>query len=410
MTARQHGGMKPCNPRCCRPTPASAACAWPPTTSTRVCAAWARASGWRSTTWAWPSRRWTPTWCSCRRCGCSTRARRAASTAPPGAGPSRARPSSWRPKVMRWPTAPTPSRASASTATRCCRAGPWATVGHHDVSDHRFEQRGLLHVPVVWNGPPSTRWWCTSGWCTAAACARCSAWPSTSRPKCRPKPCWWWRVTSTTGASGWTARCANWACRAAEPDAARRDAATFPSLAPVFALDRFYLRGLSCRSTMVPRGLSWARMSDHLPLVAELELRLMKPLDLGRLRAWSAVPAPVFVGGNQVDLLEGGDALFPRMRQAIAEARQRSLAGHLHLPRRPGVAGHCRGADGSRRPRRGRARGGGRLRLHQHDGQGARPVCRQRRAAGSLSPAGPLVRLAAAGPVAAAAPEAVCLR
>ena len=49
---------------------------------------------------------------------------------------------------------------------------------------------------------------------------------------------------------------------------------------------------------------------------------MMKPLDLGRLRAWSAVPAPVFVGGNQVDLLEGGDALFPRMRQAIAEARQ----------------------------------------------------------------------------------------
>ena len=25
-------------------------------------------------------------------------------------------------------------------------------IGHHDVSDHRFEQRGLLHVPVHWNG------------------------------------------------------------------------------------------------------------------------------------------------------------------------------------------------------------------------------------------------------------------
>ncbi len=48
----------------------------------------------------------------------------------------------------------------------------------------------------------------------------------------------------------------------------------------------------------------------------------MKPLDLGRLRAWSAVPAPSFVGGNQVELLEGGDALFPRMREAIAQARQ----------------------------------------------------------------------------------------
>jgi endonuclease/exonuclease/phosphatase family metal-dependent hydrolase len=37
----------------------------------------------------------------------------------------------------------------------------------------------------------------------------------------------------------------------------------------VVALDRVYTRGLSCRSTFVPRGSLWARMSDHLPLVAE---------------------------------------------------------------------------------------------------------------------------------------------
>ncbi|MFN8893658.1 MAG: endonuclease/exonuclease/phosphatase family protein, partial [Betaproteobacteria bacterium] len=48
--------------------------------------------------------------------------------------------------------------------------------------------------------------------------------------------------------------------------------ATFPSLAPVFALDRFSLRGLACTSTRVPRGTAWARMSDHLPLIAELAL------------------------------------------------------------------------------------------------------------------------------------------
>src|SRR6195952_423847 len=29
---------------------------------------------------------------------------------------------------------------------------PLGDVGHHDVSDHRFEQRGLLYVPVVWEG------------------------------------------------------------------------------------------------------------------------------------------------------------------------------------------------------------------------------------------------------------------
>jgi endonuclease/exonuclease/phosphatase family metal-dependent hydrolase len=48
--------------------------------------------------------------------------------------------------------------------------------------------------------------------------------------------------------------------------------ATFPALAPFFALDRVYLRGLRCRSLQVPRGANWARLSDHLPLLAEVEL------------------------------------------------------------------------------------------------------------------------------------------
>jgi endonuclease/exonuclease/phosphatase family metal-dependent hydrolase len=37
-------------------------------------------------------------------------------------------------------------------------------------------------------------------------------------------------------------------------------------------MDRFYVRGLACASTMVPRGKAWARMSDHLPLVAEFDM------------------------------------------------------------------------------------------------------------------------------------------
>ena len=47
---------------------------------------------------------------------------------------------------------------------------------------------------------------------------------------------------------------------------------TFPSRLPVFSMDRIYTRGLHCVSTSVPRGVAWARMSDHLPLVAELAL------------------------------------------------------------------------------------------------------------------------------------------
>ena len=44
-------------------------------------------------------------------------------------------------------------------------------------------------------------------------------------------------------------------------------------------------------------------------------------LDAERLRTWARVPAPRFVGGNQVELLQGGDELFPRMEAAIDAAR-----------------------------------------------------------------------------------------
>lgn len=39
------------------------------------------------------------------------------------------------------------------------------------------------------------------------------------------------------------------------------------------------------------------------------------------LREWTRVPAPRFVGANEVELLQGGDELFPRMCEAIAAAQ-----------------------------------------------------------------------------------------
>ncbi len=44
--------------------------------------------------------------------------------------------------------------------------------------------------------------------------------------------------------------------------------------------------------------------------------------DLARLSGWTMVPPPDDVGGNRVELLQGGDQLFPRMCQAIAAARE----------------------------------------------------------------------------------------
>jgi len=50
-------------------------------------------------------------------------------------------------------------------------------------------------------------------------------------------------------------------------------ARTFPALLPWFKLDRIYVRGFDVRSVEVMHGRLWAKMSDHAPLVAELEFQ-----------------------------------------------------------------------------------------------------------------------------------------
>ena len=50
-------------------------------------------------------------------------------------------------------------------------------------------------------------------------------------------------------------------------------ARTFPSAMPVLQLDRIYVRGFDIGHATVLHGASWARLSDHAPIVAELTLR-----------------------------------------------------------------------------------------------------------------------------------------
>ncbi|MEI7446287.1 MAG: endonuclease/exonuclease/phosphatase family protein [Burkholderiales bacterium] len=49
-------------------------------------------------------------------------------------------------------------------------------------------------------------------------------------------------------------------------------ARTFPALVPWLRMDRIYHRGFDLLGADVLRGPSWARLSDHAPLVADLEL------------------------------------------------------------------------------------------------------------------------------------------
>lgn len=149
---------------------------------------------------------------------------------------------------------------------------PLGDIGHHDVSDHRFEQRGLLHVVVHWRARPVHCIVAHFGLVHSSRvrqAQRLRAYIEAEVPADAPVLVagdfndWGERLDPVLTGAG--------LIRAVAPGAVRSPL-TFPSRMPLFALDRVYLRGLRCIDVVVPRGSVWARMSDHLPLVAQLEL------------------------------------------------------------------------------------------------------------------------------------------
>lgn len=148
---------------------------------------------------------------------------------------------------------------------------PLGDIGHHDVSDHRFEQRGLLHVPVHWNGRRLHAVVAHLGLMHASRVRqveRIAAFVDAHVPKGEMLIVagdfndWGEKLDAPMRGCG--------LARATVEGAAAARLNTFPSRVPVFSLDRIYVRGLRCLATTVPRGPAWARMSDHLPLLAEL--------------------------------------------------------------------------------------------------------------------------------------------
>jgi endonuclease/exonuclease/phosphatase family metal-dependent hydrolase len=149
---------------------------------------------------------------------------------------------------------------------------PLGDIGHVDVSDHRFEQRGLLHVPVQWEGHVLHTVVVHLGLMHAGRVRqvqRLAAFIDAQLPKDA-------LVIVAGDFNDWgdkldTPMRNHGLVRALPPHGGSRHA-TFPSRLPFFSLDRIYLRGLRCQAMSVPRGPAWARMSDHLPLLAELTL------------------------------------------------------------------------------------------------------------------------------------------
>jgi endonuclease/exonuclease/phosphatase family metal-dependent hydrolase len=175
---------------------------------------------------------------------------------------------------------------------------PLGEVAHHDVSDHRFEQRGLLHVPIDWAGARLHAVVAHFGLAHVSRLRqvqRLAHFLAEEVPPDAPLIVagdfndWAEKLDVPMRGIGLERAVAPSPAglpsgpisapiadrvrslqRVVAGTAASPHLPTFPALAPVFALDRVYLRGLRCVATHVPRGAGWRRWSDHLPLLVDL--------------------------------------------------------------------------------------------------------------------------------------------
>ena len=145
---------------------------------------------------------------------------------------------------------------------------PVIDTRHSDVSDHRFEQRGLLHVQLLVEGVEVHVVVVHFGLIHAGRerqVQRLGQYIATAVP-----------ASAAMGRSS----CAPQSLKSPATTSAALDLhtfegirlATYPSRLPLLHLDRVFVRGLRLVSAHVPHGRVWSRMSDHLPLIAELEL------------------------------------------------------------------------------------------------------------------------------------------
>lgn len=142
---------------------------------------------------------------------------------------------------------------------------PVLSTGHEDVSDHSFEQRGLLHVQVAVDGQPLHVVVVHLGLLAGSRerqVAKLGLYLAREVPAQH-------RLVVAGDFNDWGERLHK---PLADLDLRTFDGMrlpTFPSRLPLLHMDRIYVRGLTPLSAQVPHGRIWSRMSDHLPLIAE---------------------------------------------------------------------------------------------------------------------------------------------
>ncbi|MCV2219807.1 endonuclease/exonuclease/phosphatase family protein [Thauera sp. Sel9] len=145
---------------------------------------------------------------------------------------------------------------------------------NHDVSDHRFERRGLLHVEVQLPGFDTP---------VHCVCVHLGLMGGSRRRQMETLAERMEHVAPEGEPLIIAGDFNDWRNHADRLLASRlglveafgndhgRPARSFPSALPFFRLDRIYVRGFRIRRAEVHFGAPWAQISDHAALTAELE-------------------------------------------------------------------------------------------------------------------------------------------
>ncbi|CAM8660818.1 ElsH Metal-dependent hydrolase [Oxalobacteraceae bacterium] len=169
---------------------------------------------------------------------------------------------------------------------------------NHDVSDHAFESRGILHCVLQIGGMPVHCYVVHLGLFAGSrrrqTAALIDAVMSTA-PVDTP-------VLIAGDFNDWTNALSDTLCdqlqvteifdqhlssrgfgtylrRLSGRGPKKTPARTFPAAMPVLQLDRVYMRGFEVESAQVLFGASWARLSDHAPIIADLRLHVTGAAD-----------------------------------------------------------------------------------------------------------------------------------
>ena len=145
---------------------------------------------------------------------------------------------------------------------------PVVSRGHEDMSDHRFEQRGVLHVTVHAHRRAVHILVLHLGLIPGS---RVRQLEQLGRFIEREIP----RRAALIVAgdlNDWGAKLRPAMKEFGLIDFVGERQLTYPSRLPLAQLDYVYARGLKPMGIEVPRGRIWGRMSDHLPLIAEFKI------------------------------------------------------------------------------------------------------------------------------------------